>query len=271
MTNKININLGNVQKTLFLPLWGRAVETRKKNPLLMDETAVRIIEQVDYDFSPMAQNLDALTQIAWIRRSLICDQVIRSFLSKYPQGTIVNIGCGLDTTFERIDNGKLRWYDLDFPDVIALRSLFICENERRRFIASSFLERQWLGKVEITGNVLFIAAGVFYYFKEEEIKGFIIDLIDAFPQSELLFDICSTMGMKVANKKVVESSGLDERSYLTWGVDHKRDIVAWDKRIELIGTYYYYRNPRIGIRNFLMGTLADSLGIQYMIHLRLGG
>src|SRR5512140_1405258 len=100
MNNRITINLGNVQKTLFLPLWGRAVETRKKHPLLVDETAARILDQVDYDFSPMAQNLDELTQIAWIKRSLICDQVIRNFLTKYPDGTIVNIGCGLDTTFE---------------------------------------------------------------------------------------------------------------------------------------------------------------------------
>jgi len=270
MADKISINLGDVQKTLFLPLWGRAVETRKSHPLLVDETAAGIIEQVEYDFSPMAQNLDELTRIAWIERSLICDRVIRNFLTKYPQGTIVNIGCGLDTTFERVDNGSLRWYDLDLPDVIELRSRFICENERRRFIASSFLEKEWLDRLEIAGNVLFISAGVFYYFKEAEVRGFIVQLIDAFPGSELLFDICSSLGMRVANKKVVESSGLDERSYLTWGVDHKREICSWDRRIELLGTYHYYRSSRIGTRNFLMGMFADFLGIQYMLHLRLG-
>jgi O-methyltransferase involved in polyketide biosynthesis len=164
MTDKININLGNVQKTLFLPLWGRAVESRKRKPLLIDETAIKIIEQVDYDFSPMTQNLDELTQIAWIKRSLFCDRVIEKFLTNYPEGTIVNIGCGLDTTFERIDNGRLKWYDLDLPDVIELRSMFVKENERRKFIATSFLEKEWLKKIEVRGNVLFIAAGVFYYF-----------------------------------------------------------------------------------------------------------
>ena len=140
MTEKIKIELGNVQKTLFLPLWGRAVESKKRKPMLVDETAVRIIEQVDYDFAPMTANLEELSQIAWIKRSLICDQVIDKFLAQYPAGTIVNVGCGLDTTFERVDNGKLRWYDLDLPDVIALRSKFIQESERRTFIASSFLK-----------------------------------------------------------------------------------------------------------------------------------
>jgi O-methyltransferase involved in polyketide biosynthesis len=270
MANQININLGNVQKTLFLPLWGRAVETKKRKPLLVDETAVKIIDQVDYDFSQMTQNMDELSQIAWIKRSLICDQVIKNFLTIYPEGTIVNVGCGLDTTFERADNGKLKWYDLDLADVIELRRKFIQESERRKFIASSFLEKEWLENIEVNGNVLFIAAGVFYYFEEHQIKDFIIRLADKYPGSEMLFDVCSPIGVRVANKKVVESSGLNERSHLTWGVENKKDIPAWDSRIKIIRTYYYFRTLRIGVRNILMGALSDFLGIQYMLHLKLG-
>jgi O-methyltransferase involved in polyketide biosynthesis len=270
MTERININLGDVQKTLLLPLWGRAVETRKAKPLLVDETAVRIIDQLDFDFKPMAGNLDELTQIAWIKRSLIGDLVIRNFLTQYPAGTIVNIGCGLDTTFERTDNGKLKWYDLDLPDVIELRRKFILENDRRKFIPGSFLEKEWLENIDVNGDVLFMAAGVFYYFKELEIKEFILRLLDTFPGSELLFDVCSPAGMRVANRKVVESSGLDEKSHLTWGLENKKDILTWDSRLKIIHTYYYFRTLRIGPRNFLMGTLSDFLGIQYMLHLGLG-
>ena len=270
MSDRVNINLGNVQKTLFLPLWGRAVETRKRSPLLVDETAVKIIDQVDYDFSQITQNMDDLSQIAWIKRSLICDQVIKKFLVSFPEGTIVNMGCGLDTTFDRIDNGKLKWYDLDLPDVIELRRKFIKENERRKFIASSFLEKGWLENIEVKGNVLFIAAGVFYYFKEHQIKDFIIRLADQYPGSEMFFDVCSPVGMRIANKKVVESSGLDEKSHLTWGLENKKDILTWDSRIKIIGTYYYFRTLRIGLRNILMGMLSDFLGIQYMLQLKLG-
>jgi O-methyltransferase involved in polyketide biosynthesis len=270
MANQVNINLGNVQKTLFLPLWGRAVETKKAKPWLVDETAVQIIDQMGYDFSQITQNLDALTKIGWIKRSLICDQVSREFLTSHPEGTIVNIGCGLDTSFERIDNGKLTWYDLDLADVIELRRKFIRENERRRFIAASFLEKEWLANIQVKGNVLFIAAGVFYYFQEHEIREFIIRLINAYPGSEMLFDVSSPIGIKIANKKVIESFGLDERSYLTWGLASKRDLLAWDSRIRIVGTYHYFRTLRIGPRNLLMGMLSDLLEIQYMIHLRLG-
>jgi O-methyltransferase involved in polyketide biosynthesis len=271
MTEKVDIhNLGHVQKTLFLPLWGRAIESKKPKPMLVDETAVKIIDQVDFDFSQVAQNTEDLSQIAWIRRSMFCDRVIRQFLQKYPGGTIVNIGCGLDTTYERVDNGKLKWYDLDLQDVIELRRKFVKESERRKFIIASFLEYEWLEKIEIQDNVLFIAAGVFYYFQEAEVKNFLIRLIDRFPGSEILFDIASPIGVKIANQKVVGSAGLGEESYLVWGLENKKDILVWDSRIKLLGTYYYFRTLRIGIRNVLMGILSDFLGIQYMLHLGLG-
>ena len=270
MKEKITIELGNVQKTLFLPLWGRAEESKKQKPLLVDKTAVRIIEQVHFDFSQITQNIAEISQIAWIKRSLYCDQVINEFLKKYPKGTIVNIGCGLDTTFERTDNGKMKWYDLDLPDVIELRSQFVKEDERRKFIATSFLEEQWLEEIEVSGNVLFISAGVFYYFDEKTIKEFVIRLVNKYPKSELLFDVSSPLGVKLANKKVLESSGLDEKLHLIWGLEKKEDILSWDKRIRIIETYFYYQTQVDGLRNKLMGKISDYLGIQYMIHLGLG-
>jgi O-methyltransferase involved in polyketide biosynthesis len=270
MTDQIHVELGGVQKTLFLPLWGRAAESKKNRPMLKDETAVRIIDQVDFDFAPLARNLDELTQIAWIKRSLTCDQVIRKFLAAHPEGTIVNIGCGLDTTFERIDNGRLRWYDLDLPDVIGLRRKFIEESDRRQFIAASFLDGGWMESIQCAANVLFIAAGVFYYFEGPQIRELTLRILHAFPGSELLFDASSPTGVKIANKKVVESSGLDERSYLKWGLDNKKEILAWDPGIRILATYYYFRTFRMSPRNIVMGVLSDSLGIQYMLHLQLG-
>jgi hypothetical protein len=76
--------------------------------------------------------------------------------------------------------------------------------------------------------------------------------------------------VRVANKKVVESAGLDEKSYLKWGLENKKVILAWHPGIKLIGTHYYFRTLRIGLRNIMMGMLSDFLGIQYILHLQLG-
>jgi O-methyltransferase involved in polyketide biosynthesis len=122
---KIEIDLSDVQKTLLLPLWGRAVETRKKNPMLVDTAAVGIIDRIDYDFSTIANSMSPISQLAWVVRCLHIDRTIKQFLRTHPNATLVNIGYGLDTTFQRIDNGTLVWYDLDLPDVIALRKKLI--------------------------------------------------------------------------------------------------------------------------------------------------
>lgn len=270
MSEKVVIDLGYVQKTLFLPLWGRAHETKKINPLLVDETALEIIEKVDLDFSTITRDISELTEIGWIMRSISVDRVIASMLEKDPKATIVNIGCGLDTTFDRIDNGHLLWYDLDLPDVIELRARFIKDSDRRKTISTSFLEEDWLEEITVGDNVLFIAAGVFYYFEEKEIKGFLKKLADRFPSGEILFDACSPFGVKVANRMVIKSAGFDEKSFLKWGLEHTKDILSWDKRFVLLRTISFFRDKRIGLKLRLLGFVSDLLKIQYMIHLGLG-
>jgi O-methyltransferase involved in polyketide biosynthesis len=258
---------------MLLPLWGRAVESKKDKPLLVDKTALQIIEAVDYDFSTLTDNISDLTQAAWIMRSLCIDETVRVFLKKYPRGTIVNIGCGLDTTFDRIDNGTVLWYDLDLPDVISLRRQFIKETERRKFISASFLDKSWLNEICVSENVLFIAAGVFYYFEESEVKEFLVLLADRFPGSEIIFDASSPYGIKTANRMVIKRSGLDEKSFLKWGLKNAEALAAWDKRFRVLSTHYYFgeKGRNLGLRLRLFGWISDRLKVQYMVHLGMTG
>jgi O-methyltransferase involved in polyketide biosynthesis len=270
MPDKIFVELGDVQKTLFLPLWGRAFESKKEKPLLRDQTALEIIEKVDYDFDSITRNIGELSQTAWIIRSIYVDEVIKDFLDKHPKATIVNIGCGMDTTFDRIDNGSLTWYDLDLPDVIELRQKFIKDGERRKFISASFLEKNWLKEIRVVDDVLFIAAGVFYYFEEEEVKTFLKRIADVFPGCEVFFDVCSPRGLGIANKRVISSAGLDEKSFLKWGLKNTLDILSWDKRFEILKLYYYFKHKDIKWNIGMIGLISDWMKVQYMIHLRIG-
>jgi O-methyltransferase involved in polyketide biosynthesis len=269
MSDKIKVALGDVPKTLFLPLWGRACETRKADPLLVDRKSVEILDRVDFDFSTVAGNIAELSKTGWIMRSICTDRVIEKFLEKHPQATIVNIGCGLDTTFDRVDNGQLRWFDLDLPEVIALRKQFIPESARCKCLSASFLEKDWRKEIRPSGKVLFLAAGVFYYFREEEVKGFFRELADEFPGGEILFDACSPLGMKMANRMVIRRAGMGERSFLVWGLEKPEDILSWDERFALLKTIFYFGEKRLGLRIRIQGLFSDLLKIQYMIHLGL--
>jgi O-methyltransferase involved in polyketide biosynthesis len=268
-----NITLGKVQQTLLLPLWGRAKESQKTNPLLVDTAAIKLIDTIDYDFSRMAKGLDEISQLGWIFRCINIDKTIQHFLEKRPKATIVNLGCGLDTTFERVDNGALRWYDLDLPDVIELRSRLIPAAERRKHIASSAFDTGWFDEIVVQDHVFFIAAGVLYYFDEEEIKKLFLHIADRFPGSEIVFDATSPFGVKMANRMVIKRSGMDEESFLKWGLKSARHIEQWDRRLTVVGTYPYFSGVHIakkgiGLRLRVKMALFNFFKTSYMIHLR---
>ncbi len=276
MFEKMAIKLGDVQKTLLLPLWGRAVETQKPKPLLIDKKAVEIIDKIDYDFSAIANNINYITQLAWIGRSIITDRIVKRFIEQHENATIVNIGCGLDTTFERlspaeIEKRNLAWYDLDLPDVIELRKKFIQENERRKYIVQSFLDYSWLDKLNKEDSILFIAAGVLYYFEESQVKNFFIKVAGSFPGCEIFFDAASPLGVRASNKLVIKNSGMDENAFLKWGLKNVKDIQLWDSRIKLIKKYSFFKDTRKRLPfDKKLGTyISDILKVMYMVHLKI--
>jgi O-methyltransferase involved in polyketide biosynthesis len=270
MDTRIKVELGDIQKTLFMPVWARAVETRKNKPMLVDNTAVEIIHSVDFDFNPMSENVPEISQIAWIARCKRYDLVVKDFIKRHPNGTVVNIGCGLDTSYERINNRTIRWYDLDLPDVIELRRKFLKENDKRTFISNSFLDPDWFDEIVVIDHVLFISAGVFVYFEETEINDFIIRLADRFDDSELFFDVTSPKGVEIANQ-VIQKSGLDSRAFFKWGLTDRSVITSWDQRIRLLYTFYTFQIEGLELSevNKNIAIISDSLDIQYMVHLEL--
>ncbi len=267
---KIKVELGDIQRTLFMPVWARAIETRKKNPVLFDKSALEIIESVDFDFEIMDNNIPEISQISWIARCKRYDLVIEDFIRRYPHGTIVNIGCGLDTTYERINNSSVLWYDLDLPDVIDLKRKFVNETGNRIFLSCSFSDTEWFDQIRIIEKVLFISAGVFVYFEETEIKDFILNVADRFNDSEMFFDVTSPKGVEIANQ-VIHKSGIAPGSFFKWGLKDKAIIPSWDARIHLSNTYYTFKIEGLGLNeaNQAIANISDSLDIQYMVHLKI--
>ena len=223
-------------------------------------------------FQTIAKNISPISQYAWIVRSLHTDRFIREFLKKHPGGTVVNIGCGLDTTFERIDNGALLWYDLDLPDVINLRKKFIQETERRKFIACSFLDSKWFGEIDYSEGIIFIASGVLYYFNETEVKDIFIRLAGKFVETEIFFDVASPTGVRVANKKVITDGGMGESAFLKWGIENIKDIELWDSRLKVTEEYPMFHGMKKGLSmKMKFGTfISDYLKIMSMVRVRIG-
>ena len=135
---KYRIEKNTVQETLILPLYSRKLCTELYPNLYRDETAVRLIDQIDYDFSVAEKNSRSLMQRFGALEVAMrqCDLAweVRDYLKTHPCAAVVNLGCGLDNTGRACDNGRCKIYNLDFPDVIALRQQLLPAGEREQNI-----------------------------------------------------------------------------------------------------------------------------------------
>ncbi|PID90102.1 MAG: tetracenomycin C synthesis protein [Bacteroidetes bacterium] len=272
MAEKYKLQSGSIQETLLLPLWGRAYESQRANPRMKDPKAVEIIDRIDYDF-PEPSWLQGLAQNGAIARLMYIDDMIRRFTAEHPRGTIVNIGCGLDTTFYRVDNGQQMFYELDLPDVIEIRrALFEPDTERHVSIATSFLDTAYFEKIRVEDGLLFTACGVLMYFSEAQIKGFFIEATDYFKRCEFYFDVVSPLGLKTIKRSIIKQSGMDTIIPEGWGVKDAHAIAQWDSRFRVREYTRMYRDIRRGLpfleRSIL--ALSDRLNVGGMVHLQAG-
>ncbi len=272
MAEKYKLQPGTIQETLLLPLWGRAYESQRKQPRMTDPKAVEIIERIDYDF-PDPTWFQGVAQNGAIARLMYIDGMIRRFTAKHPRGTIVNIGCGLDTTFYRVDNGQQLFYELDLPDVMEIRrSLFEPDTERHVSIASSFLDNAYFEQIKVEDGLLFTACGVLLYFSEAQLKGFFIGASDYFRQCEFYFDVVSPLGLKTIKKSIIKQGGMDTIIPEGWGVKDPYAIEQWAPRFRVLEHTRMYRDIRRGLpfleRSIL--ALSDMLNVGGMVHLQAG-
>lgn len=184
MAEPVKVHLGAVQQTLFIPLAGRARETGRRHPILADPRAAEIIDAVDFDARAYSRGWGGGITVL---RTAVFDELVRDFLREHPDGTVVEIGTGLNTRFERLDNGRVHWFDLDLPDTVALRRAFFADTDRRRMVAASVLDDEWEAAVLAgPGPYLFCAEGVLVYLAEAPAA--LARIAERFPGALFAFD-----------------------------------------------------------------------------------
>jgi O-methyltransferase involved in polyketide biosynthesis len=222
MVSKQPVQLGQLQETMLVPLYLRAIETLRKHPILKDPKAIEIVESIDWDFQRFGQRSRVVSSAL---RSGMFDDWVKAFLNHHPDGTVVEIGAGLSTRFERLDNSTVHWFDLDLPDVVELRRRFFTESARHVTLAASILEADWVVAVRGSpGPYFFLAETVLVYFEEREVRAALARIADAFPSASLAFDTTTRKGIELMNRNH-ERRGLDAR--FRWGCEDPRQIDHW--------------------------------------------
>jgi O-methyltransferase involved in polyketide biosynthesis len=269
-----NQDLGGVAETLLITLYIRAEETQRPDALLKDEKAVALVAQMGPAVSRIKRiRMDEEDKVALILRNLEFDRYARSFLADNPHAVVVHIGCGLDARFERVDNGRVEWYDLDLPEVIALRRKLIGgEGARYHLLACSVFDSAWTNKVIVHRRrpFLFLAEGVFMYFEEAQVRSLVLMLRERFPGAELVFDAFSPFLVRANNLRLrISRSGFRARYH--WGLKRGKDLEGWGEDIRLLDTWFPFDRPepRLARVRWMrhVPLLAKVMGI---FHYRLG-
>lgn len=258
-----------ISQTLLIPLWARALEQREAEPLVRDRLAAEIVEQIDYDWRRIRLSRGDLVQCVVRLREF--DRFVRDFLLRHPSATVVHLGCGLDTRFQRVDNGLVRWIDLDLPDVIALRREFLPESERNRFVATSAFESDWLEQLDIPDSapVLFVSEAMLVYFEGAQVRDLVVALTARCAGAELVTDTCTPLAVRLDNLHLRFTHAI---ARLRWAVRDPRDLEGWAHGIQLVESFYYFEHlePRMGLPAWMarFPALSRATSIQ---RYRLGG
>jgi O-methyltransferase involved in polyketide biosynthesis len=230
LTNQLQPGLGGVPETLLIPLWARAEEQRRNEPLLTDPESVRLVESLDYDFGRFRRTKVEVENFCI--RARVMDQLASKILDR-PSGrrNVIEFGPGLDTRCFRIGANAPRWLEVDLPEVISLREKLLPPEGNRATFGGSMLDDTWIQQTQQSFDEppLFIAEGVFYFFSQQQIQDLLAKLSHAFPGSDLIFDAVSSWYLKLANfRHPLTASRLQFclRS-------NAADIVEWNPRYQI--------------------------------------
>jgi O-methyltransferase involved in polyketide biosynthesis len=194
---KVKISLSGLPQTSLMPLYGRVKVSKTHNSLFNDAKAVEIVEQTDYDFSIIDTAVVDYFWFTYAARAIQFDAKVKAYIKEHPRASVVNLGAGFETEFYRVDNGTIRWYDLDLPELIEIRKQLLPETDRVTCIAKSFLDPGWCNDINAENGVFVIAGGLFHYYDEPEVRRFISLLADSFPGCEIVCEAESRSSVEV--------------------------------------------------------------------------
>lgn len=244
--------LTGVAETLMITLYARYVETQRTDSFFRDVKAVEIVERTNYDFDKYAKGW--ASQLGVIIRVQEYDRIVKNFLETHPNAIIINLGCGLCTRFTRVDNGSVRWYEIDLPEVIELRRKFFEESigaaspmgNRYQFIAKSILDFSWLDQIQRTPDrpLLILMEGVSPYLSEAENRAVVEQICKrlAYPKdgqfapTEFVLDVLNRKSAKSSKRHdTVSKTNAEFKS----GIDSGKEIQTWGLGIALENEIYY--------------------------------
>ena len=277
---KYHIEKNTVQETLVIPLYGRKMCSELFPQLFRDETAIRLLDQIDYDFSTLAQKSQSTVQqfgfleLAMRQNDLAWE--VRDYLKKHSKAAVVNLGCGLDDTGRNCDNGRCKLYNLDFPDVIAVRDALLPAGEREENIPCDLNDYSWFDRIDASEGAVFFAAGVFYYFLTEQFQTLVQAMAQAFPGGRLVFDAAGKAAVKMMLKTWIRDAEIQDVGAYFSVSDARRELSPWAPGLQVSSRgymlgYQSLNDPSVKGLYRLLARIGDGWMKMQIVRMEFGG
>ena len=259
-----------VADTLFIPLAARIYVSKRFPEYFYDETALSLEQYISEESKP--KFYFQYTQIASVARYYNLDAMTNSFLSKHERCNVINLGAGLETGYFRLKAHNAMFYEVDLPLVIEKRRTLLGEHPDEILIGGDMFQLEWAKQINTSLPSLLIVSGVFHYFHEEQVIGFIHDLQELFPDGELIFDATNETGIKYTNKYVKKTGNTSAPMFF-----FVNDCAAFAKKcgITLIEYRPFFTDARkmlskkLGLYTRIAMKVADDKKRTILLHLKL--
>ena len=206
--------MNNVNKTLYIPLYGKSYVS-KKGLFLDDKKAEEIWDAEGF-------LLKGKSKSKWLAyymgvRSAVYDEWLKEQMAKREDAVVIHIGCGMDSRVLRVGTENHKWYDVDFPDVLEERKKYYTESADYQMIAGDVREGKWLMAIQEDQSAIVVMEGVSMYLTVEEMRGLTERLCSHFEKIALLVDCYTSFAANMSKRRnpvndvgVTEVYGIDD-------------------------------------------------------------
>lgn len=252
------VTLSGAKETLLVTLSAKAGESRLHDSLLKDRFAAEAMARIDYDFSRLGVDRDIMIGVAL--RAHVIDGWTRDFIARNPEATVLNLGCGLDSRIFRVAPPPgILWFDIDYPDVVALRQRLYPPRQNCRLLGSSVTEPGWLEAVPGDRSTFVTAEGLLPYLEPQDVLRLLDRLIAHVPSGELAFDAYSALGLAlIAWQPSIRATG----ATLHWSLDDPSELTADLPRLELVEELTGYGSDGYDPRQIARMSLPARMAVE---------
>ena len=239
--------LSGVADTLYIPLVARVYASEKFPNFFYDEKALSLKQHIPTN--SIESNTTEYFYMASVCRQQTIDKKIISFIEKNNECNIVFLGAGLETSYNRIKNVKVNFYQIDLPDVM--------------------FTLDWIKEIDTSLPTMIVVAGVYQYFDKEKIVDMIKGMKSLIPNGELIFDATNSKGLEIANKYVKQTGNEDAQMYFS--VDDPKEFASCTNTglVEVTGFFdgalKHCKGLKLKTRIYMY--FADKLNRTKIIHL----